>query len=93
VLAKSCKPIPIMLSGVLFAHKRYPWRKYFYVLMIVFGMAIFLYNPQKSNGSNFQFSGGEFLLLLSLLMDGATGAVQDRIRHSYITDKYLYAYY
>lgn len=68
-----------MLLGVLFAHKRYGWRKYFYVLLIVTGMAIFLYKPKRGNtgaASGFQFGSGEFLLCLSLLMDGITGAVQ-----------------
>ncbi|KAI3422017.1 hypothetical protein GPALN_012554 [Globodera pallida] len=87
VLGKSCKPIPIMLFGVLFAHKRYGLRKYFYVLLIVAGMAIFLYKPQKS-GVGFQFGSGELFLCLSLAMDGVTGAVQDRIRHYHTTDKW-----
>lgn len=89
VLGKSCKPIPIMLFGVIFAHKRYALRKYFYVLLIVMGMAIFLYKPGKGGGSSaFQFSRGELLLCASLAMDGITGAVQDRIRNSYTTDKW-----
>ena len=88
MLSKSCKPIPVMMFGVLFAHKRYNWRKYFYVLLIVAGMAIFLYKPSKvGKRSHFQFGSGELLLLASLAMDGVTGAVQDRIRHSYTTDK------
>ncbi|KAL3068134.1 hypothetical protein niasHT_027964 [Heterodera trifolii] len=87
VLGKSCKPIPIMLFGVLFAHKRYGLRKYFYVLLIVTGMAIFLYKPQKGS-VGFQFGSGELFLCLSLAMDGFTGAVQDRIRHYHTTDKW-----
>jgi hypothetical protein len=66
-----------MLFGVIFAHKSYAWRKYFYVLLIVSGMAIFLYKPGKGNGV-FQFGSGEFLLSASLAMDGITGAVQGR---------------
>jgi solute carrier family 35 (UDP-galactose transporter), member B1 len=92
-----------MLFGVLFAHKRYSLRKYFYVLLIVIGMAIFLYKPGKQT-KHFQFGAGEFLLCASLAMDGITGAVQgffiyilwfiklfnfkDRIRHYYTTDKW-----
>ena len=63
-----------MLFGVLFAHKRYAWRKYAYVLLIVTGMAIFLYKPGKGQG--FQLGAGELLLAASLAMDGVTGAVQ-----------------
>ena len=78
-----------MLFGVIFAHKRYALRKYFYVLLIVMGMAIFLYKPGKGGGSSaFQFSRGELLLCASLAMDGITGAVQDRIRNTYTTDKW-----
>jgi len=93
VLGKSCKPIPIMVFGVLFAGKRYACRKYAYVLMIVIGMAIFLYKPDGGEGkgkagSGFQFGSGELLLVASLAMDGATGAIQDRIRHSYHTEKW-----
>ncbi|KAL7073159.1 hypothetical protein ACQ4LE_007559 [Meloidogyne hapla] len=87
ILGKSCKPIPIMLFGVFFAHKRYPLRKYFYVLLIVIGMAIFLYKPGKQS-KHFQFGAGELFLCASLAMDGVTGAVQDRIRHYYTTDKW-----
>lgn len=34
VIAKSSKPIPVMLIGVLLAHKRYTIQKYFFVLMV-----------------------------------------------------------
>lgn len=92
VLGKSCKPIPIMLFGVLFASKRYPWRKYLYVLLIVVGMAVFLFKDDKkshkSKADLFEFGRGEMLLVASLAMDGVTGAVQDRIRHSYSTEKW-----
>jgi hypothetical protein len=37
-LGKSIKPVPVMLLGVLIARKRYPLKKYLYVLLIVFGM-------------------------------------------------------
>ncbi len=60
--------------------------------MIVVGMAIFLYkdspSPSSKVSSHFQFGAGEMLLVASLAMDGVTGAVQDRIRHSYHTEKW-----
>ena len=37
MLGKSIKPVPVMLLGVLIARKRYPLKKYFYVLLIVLG--------------------------------------------------------
>lgn len=52
-------------------------------------MAVFLYKPHRivPDGSGLQLGSGELLLLGSLILDGATGAVQDRIRHYHITDK------
>lgn len=78
VIAKSCKPIPVMILGVLYAHKRYPLAKYLFVLLIVLGVGVFMYNPSKSSGSS-ELSGmfiGEMLLVLSLAMDGFTGVFQ-----------------
>lgn len=70
VLAKSCKPIPILIFGVLFAAKKYHWKKYVFVLMIVVGVAIFLYKDKAgaSRGrSMFSFGMGEFFLVNSFL--------------------------
>jgi len=89
VLGKSCKPIPIMIFGVIFAGKRYACRKYLYVLLIVIGMAVFLYKEdRKSKTDFFQFGTGEMMVVLSLAMDGVTGATQDKIRHNYHTEKW-----
>lgn len=53
-----------MLFGVFFAHKRYPIQKYFYVLMIVCGMAIFLMKENRSSKADyFEFGRGEFFLV------------------------------
>ncbi|CAD5231811.1 unnamed protein product [Bursaphelenchus xylophilus] len=94
VLGKSCKPIPILIAGVLFAHKSYHWRKYLYIVMIVCGMAIFLYKEKPgSHTKGFTFGQGEGFLVLSLCMDGITGAVQDRIRHYYHTEKWNMMFY
>ncbi|CAB3401244.1 unnamed protein product [Caenorhabditis bovis] len=82
VLAKSCKPIPVMVFGVLFAHKSYNIRKYLYVILIVVGVAMFLYKDKKSTVEN-QYGTGEVLLIISLAMDGTTTSIQDRINKSY----------
>jgi len=76
VLGKSCKPVPVMLFGVLFARKRYPLRKYAFVLLIVLGVALFLYKEGKASSGGHTLGWGEVLLCLSLAMDGTTGAVQ-----------------
>jgi len=84
VLAKSCKPIPIMIFGALFAGKKYIWRKYFYVILIVIGVALFLYDDKKHAEDAQKSNFGDLLLLASLAMDGMTGAMQDRMRASYV---------
>jgi UDP-galactose transporter B1 len=86
VLGKSCKPIPIMFFGVFFAHKKYPFVKYIFVLMIVAGVAMFVYKDEevKPGEHHPSFGGwGEFLLVLSLACDGTTGAIQERIRAAF----------
>ncbi|KAL8599769.1 hypothetical protein ACOMHN_040479 [Nucella lapillus] len=87
VLGKSVKPIPVMILGVLFAGKRYPVTKYFFVLMIVIGVALFIYKDDKaSTASDSHTMGvGEMLLLVSLTLDGLTGATQDRMRGEHKT--------
>ncbi len=37
-----------MILGVLVARKRYPLQKYLFVLMIVIGVALFVYKDKKS---------------------------------------------
>lgn len=81
VIAKSCKPIPVMIVGVLYARKRYSLLKYFFVFLIVLGVGVFMYNPSgkgASSPSTVQSAAlvGELLLLLSLTCDGFTGAFQ-----------------
>ncbi|KAI5705117.1 hypothetical protein M8J76_017250 [Diaphorina citri] len=81
VIGKSAKPIPVMLLGVLLGRKSYALKKYFFVLLVVIGVALFIYKDGKASkeeSTNFGF--GEFLLILSLLMDGLTGAVQERMK-------------
>uniref|UniRef100_U3JXF4 Solute carrier family 35 member B1 n=3 Tax=Muscicapidae TaxID=36291 RepID=U3JXF4_FICAL len=86
VLGKSCKPIPVMLLGVTLLRKRYPPAKYLCVLLIVAGVALFLYKPKKGTGdTELVFGYGELLLLLSLTLDGLTGVSQDHMRAHYQT--------
>ena len=50
-----------MILGVLLAHKRYPLAKYLCILMIVSGVAMFMYKDSKSG--SFAFGTGEALLV------------------------------
>ncbi|XP_052514023.1 solute carrier family 35 member B1 isoform X1 [Budorcas taxicolor] len=86
VLGKSCKPIPVMLLGVTLLKKKYPMAKYLCVLLIVAGVALFMYKPKKVVGIEEHTIGyGELLLLLSLTLDGLTGVSQDHMRAHYQT--------
>lgn len=87
VLGKSVKPIPVMVLGVLLAGKRYPIAKYLFVLMIVLGVALFMYKDQKDSyaGDHHAYGMGEILLLVSLTLDGLTGASQDKMRGDFQT--------
>ncbi|KAL1458590.1 hypothetical protein WDU94_008727 [Cyamophila willieti] len=80
VIGKSAKPIPVMLLGVLLGRKSYALKKYLFVLLVVIGVAMFIYKDGKESKSETNFGFGEFLLVLSLLMDGLTGAVQERMK-------------
>jgi len=84
VLAKSCKPVPVMLMGALMG-KRYDLRKYMNVVMIVIGVALFMGGGDNSKGkddeeksSSSQFLG-IILLFISLCFDGGTGAYEDKL--------------
>lgn len=80
VIAKSSKPIPVMLIGVLLAHKRYTVQKYFFVLMIVVGVIMFIYKDGKGDADQANDSIGLWLVGMSLLSDGVLGAIEDRMR-------------
>ena len=65
MLGKSAKPIPVMILGVLLARKRYPLAKYLFVLMIVIGVALFMYKDKKAAaaGPSGAYGFGEVLLV------------------------------
>nr|CAB3266233.1 solute carrier family 35 member B1 [Phallusia mammillata] len=95
VIGKACKPIPVMILGVIFAHKRYPVVKYLFVLMIVTGVAGFIYKDSKAVDSGdhlFSIGFGEMLLLLSLSLDGFTGVTQERMRAVHSTNHHHMMY-
>ena len=64
MLGKSAKPIPVLILGIIFARKRYPAGKFLYVLLIVIGVAMFLFKDDKAGGSvGVSFGIGEILLV------------------------------
>lgn len=84
VVGKSAKPIPVLLLGVLIGNKQYDLKKYVCIFTIVIGVVLFMYKDGKASNAKLDdsFGLGELLLILSLSMDGLTGAIQDRMRSS-----------
>ncbi|KAJ8601147.1 hypothetical protein CTAYLR_008498 [Chrysophaeum taylorii] len=86
VLAKSCKPIPVMIMGAVLG-KRYPMKKYINVLVITIGVALFMGGGSSGgrkrgdddSSGNTMMLVGCFMLFISLSFDGACGAYEDKI--------------
>lgn len=74
-----------MLLGVLIGRKSYSIQRYCFVFLIVVGVVLFMMKDGKAGAvANDQLAGiGEILLILSLSMDGLTGAIQERMRAAY----------
>merc|ERR1719401_1996615 len=51
VLAKSCKPVPVMIMGALMG-KKYPLKKYINVVLIVIGVSLFTGGGDKQNSKS-----------------------------------------
>ena len=57
--------------------KRYNIVKYLSVMLIVVGVALFMYKDGKSDGSGFTIGSGEMLLLTSLTLGGYKTNITD----------------
>jgi len=85
VLAKSCKPVPVMLMGALMG-KKYPAKKYVKVALIVAGVGLFMGggdNSKKGADDDGKDASSQMigvcLLFVSLCFDGGTGAYEDKL--------------
>uniref|UniRef100_A0A0A9WP37 Solute carrier family 35 member B1 n=2 Tax=Lygus hesperus TaxID=30085 RepID=A0A0A9WP37_LYGHE len=92
VLAKSAKPIPVLVMGVLLGNKSYHIARYLMVLLIVMGVGLFMYKDDKAASSEIGFGMGELLLILSLVMDGLTNSLQERVmsKHSIKSEQFMF---
>jgi hypothetical protein len=52
ILTKSSKPIPVMLIGIFFYRKSYPWYKHVGTLLLCGGIVAFSYWKQASSSSS-----------------------------------------
>jgi len=75
-LAKSCKILPVMLSGLFVKHIKYHWLQYLSVLMITIGVLEFQLIGGKTGGSDSVL--GLVLLFGSLACDGGSGYLSVR---------------
>lgn len=67
-----------MIFGFWVGGKSYAIHKYIFVLLIVFGAVMFLYRPDQK--SNTETNLGYILVGVSLLMNGCTAGVQEKMR-------------
>jgi len=84
VLTKSSKPVPVMLVGLLFYQRKYPWYKYVSVLLLCSGIALFSF--RKSGGKIVDVYSqviGIVLVCVNLFLDGYTNNEQDEIFKKY----------
>lgn len=77
ILGKSCKLIPVMLMNFLMYRKIYPLRKYLVVILITAGVSLFMIlQPTKGKDAIVSSLYGISLLMVNLLIDGATNSTQ-----------------
>lgn len=76
-LGKSCKMIPVMFMGIFIRKRSYSPREFACVFLISIGVALFSWKSKKSTIPSSPL--GFALLFASLLMDGVTGPLQERL--------------
>lgn len=81
VIAKCAKPIPTLILTTIIGKRRYKCQKYLFIIMIVLGVGLFMYNKDKNSNIEKAVWYGEILLLASLLLDGLRSGFEERIRH------------
>lgn len=81
ILAKSCKLVPVMIMNWLVYRKRFESYKYVTVALITLGVSGFmLFEPHRGGKAETANSiWGLSLLLVNLLIDGATNSWQDQM--------------
>lgn len=81
ILGKSCKLLPVMVMNFLVYRRRFEVHKYMSVILITAGVSGFMYfEPVRGDRTHMANSlYGLLLLLVNLLVDGATNSWQDKI--------------
>lgn len=85
VLGKSCKLIPVMIMNLLLYRRKFAPHKYLVVALVTIGITVFMglgdssAKGGKHKGNAQSSLWGIFLLLINLIIDGATNSTQDEI--------------
>lgn len=90
-LVKSCKMVPVMVGSILIMGKRYELVKYASVGLVTFGITLFSFMKTEGGGGGHSGKGkaaedsaahymGIALLLVSLVLDGASGPLQEKVK-------------
>jgi UDP-galactose transporter B1 len=79
-LAKSAKMAPVMAGGIFIGGKKYPLRQYFQVAAIIMATVLVSMSSKKSGSGTTTTISGFVFICLSLMFDGLTGGVQDRVK-------------
>ncbi|KAJ1986261.1 UDP-galactose transporter [Dimargaris cristalligena] len=87
-LTKSCKLVPVVVMNVLLYRRRFPMYKYVTVALVTLGVSGFMFMQPTSataaaKGAATSSLWGLMLVLVNLLMDGATNSTQDQIIHEF----------
>ncbi|KZT56360.1 UDP-galactose transporter [Calocera cornea HHB12733] len=85
VLAKSCKLVPVMIMNVVLYRRKFALHKYVVVATVTAGIAMFMGFGKSRVGKVTSQSSiyGLTLLLINLIIDGATNSTQDEIFSRY----------
>jgi len=93
-LAKACKPIPVLLMGVLVFGKHQSPLKYVCVFLVTIGISVYMWDEIAHSSTSAETSAyGVFLLFASLAMDGVTGPFQDELVRKYTPSSECMMYY
>ncbi|KAL7410995.1 UAA transporter [Mrakia frigida] len=94
VLGKSCKLVPVLFMNVILYRRRFPPHKYLVVSLVTLGITLFMFLGKEGPASKHSAGGegattpkgqgregliGMGLLVVNLLIDGATNSGQDEI--------------
>jgi adenosine 3'-phospho 5'-phosphosulfate transporter B3 len=89
-LFKSAMPCATIFIGTIFMRKKYPWRDYMVVFLLILGLYIFLSGNSKQPQANIY---GIFVITVSLFLGAAVPMVQEHCMHTYNSEPLEMVYF